>query len=141
MHIYMFDTTLPRHNLQLVYYLKGCIINIYVLWFSSFCTSSYIHYYLLLSEILRVTGKNELLQNQGFSDFDRMRFINPSHMTSPNSTPNFTGWNSLSHEVRTSVLCSIQCKILYHSTVSISYFFLSPQHKIYVSFMHCFKKK
>lgn len=59
---------------------------------------------LLLSEILRVTGKNELLQNQGFSDFDRMRFINPSHMTSPNSTSNFTGWKSLSHEVSTSVL-------------------------------------
>ncbi|KAH1160005.1 hypothetical protein AAZX31_11G208400 [Glycine max] len=53
---------------------------------------------LLNQEILRVTGKNELLQNQGFSDFDRMRFINLSHMASPNSTPNFTGWNSLSHE-------------------------------------------
>ncbi|KAG5090638.1 hypothetical protein AAZX31_18G050000 [Glycine max] len=53
---------------------------------------------LINQEILRVTGKNESLQNQGFSDFDRMRFINPSHMTSPNSTSNFTGWKSLSHE-------------------------------------------
>ncbi|TKY47283.1 KH domain-containing protein [Spatholobus suberectus] len=57
-----------------------------------FCTR------LLNQEILRVTGKNELLQNQGFSDFDRTRFINPSHMASPNLIPNFTGWNSLSHE-------------------------------------------
>ncbi|KAK8468656.1 hypothetical protein PHAVU_006G080900 [Phaseolus vulgaris] len=53
---------------------------------------------LLNQEISRVTGKNELVQNQGFSDFDRMRFINPSHMASPNSTSTFTGWNSLSHE-------------------------------------------
>ncbi|KAK7387312.1 hypothetical protein VNO78_28024 [Psophocarpus tetragonolobus] len=54
---------------------------------------------LLNQEILRVTGKNELLQNQGFSDLDRMRFINPSHMASPNLTANFTGWNSLSHDM------------------------------------------
>ncbi|CAJ1960639.1 unnamed protein product [Sphenostylis stenocarpa] len=53
---------------------------------------------LLNQEILRVTGKTDLLLNQGFSDFDRMRFINPTHMASPNSTSNFTGWNSLSHE-------------------------------------------
>ncbi|KAK7333097.1 hypothetical protein VNO80_29860 [Phaseolus coccineus] len=53
---------------------------------------------LLNQEISRVTGKNELVQNQGFSDFDRMRFINPSHLASPNSTSNFTGWNRLSHE-------------------------------------------
>ncbi|KAL2333097.1 hypothetical protein Fmac_014310 [Flemingia macrophylla] len=57
-----------------------------------FCTR------LLNQEILRVTGKNELLQNQGFSDFDRTRFMNPNHMASSNLTPNFTGWNSLSHE-------------------------------------------
>ncbi|XP_020238029.1 KH domain-containing protein At3g08620 [Cajanus cajan] len=57
-----------------------------------FCTR------LLNQEILRVTGKNELLQNQGFSEFDRTRFMNPSHMASSNLTPNFTGWNSLSHE-------------------------------------------
>ncbi|RDX92373.1 KH domain-containing protein, partial [Mucuna pruriens] len=54
---------------------------------------------LLLSEILKVTGKNEALQNQGFSDFDRMRFVNPNHMASSNLTPNFTGWNSPSHEL------------------------------------------
>ncbi|WVY92679.1 hypothetical protein V8G54_031767 [Vigna mungo] len=35
---------------------------------------------------------------QGFGDFDRIRFINPNHMASPNLTSNFTGWNSLSHE-------------------------------------------
>ncbi|XP_047158030.1 KH domain-containing protein SPIN1-like isoform X2 [Vigna umbellata] len=53
---------------------------------------------LLNQEISRVTGKNELVQTQGFGDFDRIRFINPNHMASPNSTSNFTGWNSLSHE-------------------------------------------
>lgn len=68
---------------------------------------------LLFSEISRVTGKNELVQNQGFSDFDRMRFINPSHMVSPNSTSNFTGWNSLSHEVSTSVFMFYSLYIIY----------------------------
>lgn len=67
----------------------------------------------LLSEISRVTGKNELVHNQGFGDFDRMRFINPSHMASPNSTSNFTAWNSLSHEVSTSVLMFYSVYIIY----------------------------
>ncbi|XP_027335596.1 KH domain-containing protein At3g08620-like [Abrus precatorius] len=53
---------------------------------------------LLNQEILRVSGKSGLLQNQGFSDFDRMQFISSSHMASSDLTPNFTGWNSLSHE-------------------------------------------
>ncbi|KAK7290324.1 hypothetical protein RIF29_04652 [Crotalaria pallida] len=51
---------------------------------------------LLNQEILRVSGKSGYLQNQGFSNFDRMQ--SPSHMASPDITPNFTGWNSLSHE-------------------------------------------
>lgn len=37
--------------------------------------------------------------NQGFNDLDRMQFGSPSLMASPDITPNFTGWNSLSHEV------------------------------------------
>jgi len=35
--------------------------------------------------ISRATKKNELMHNQGFNDFDRMQFINPSHIASPNS--------------------------------------------------------
>ncbi|KAJ1422967.1 STAR protein, homodimerization region [Sesbania bispinosa] len=53
---------------------------------------------LLNQEILRVSGKSGLLQNQGFSDLDRMQFISPSHIASSDLSPNFTGWNSLSHE-------------------------------------------
>ncbi|KAL1332363.1 KH domain-containing protein At2g38610 isoform X1 [Arachis ipaensis] len=54
---------------------------------------------LLNQEILRVSGKNGMLQNQvGFSDFDRMQYVSPSHMVSSDITPNFTGWNSLSHD-------------------------------------------
>ncbi|XP_028768843.1 KH domain-containing protein At3g08620 isoform X2 [Neltuma alba] len=53
---------------------------------------------LLNQEILRVSGKNGLMLNQGFSDFDRMQFGSPSLMASPDITPNLTGWNSLSHE-------------------------------------------
>ncbi|XP_015949248.1 KH domain-containing protein At2g38610 isoform X1 [Arachis duranensis] len=54
---------------------------------------------LLNQEILRVSGKNGMLQNQvGFSDFDRMQYVSPSHMVSSEITPNFTGWNSLSHD-------------------------------------------
>ncbi|KAK7305567.1 hypothetical protein VNO77_43473 [Canavalia gladiata] len=58
---------------------------------------------LLNQEILRVSGKNGLLQNQGFSDFDRMQFINPSHVASSDLAQNFTGWNNLSHERLTGV--------------------------------------
>jgi hypothetical protein len=59
---------------------------------------------LLLLEILRVSGKNGLLQNhQGFNEFDRMQFMNQSHMVSSHLNPNFTGWNSLSHEVSISM--------------------------------------
>ncbi|RHN67952.1 putative KH domain containing protein, SPIN1 [Medicago truncatula] len=55
---------------------------------------------LLNQEILRVSGKNGLLQNhQGFNDFDRMQFMNQSHMASSDLKPNFTGWNSLSHDM------------------------------------------
>ncbi|WJX37065.1 hypothetical protein P8452_24877 [Trifolium repens] len=55
---------------------------------------------LLNQEILRVSGKNGLLQNhQGFNEFDRMQFMNQSHMVSSGLSPNFTGWNSLSHEM------------------------------------------
>lgn len=53
---------------------------------------------LLNQEILRVSGKNGLMLNQGFSDFDRMQFGSPSLMASPDIIPNFTGWNSLSHD-------------------------------------------
>ncbi|XP_027330979.1 KH domain-containing protein At3g08620-like isoform X2 [Abrus precatorius] len=55
---------------------------------------------LLNQEILRVSGKNGLMQNQGFSDFDRVQFGSPkpSIMPSLDTTPNFTGWNNLSHE-------------------------------------------
>lgn len=55
--------------------------------------------FTLLSEILRASGKNGMLQNQGFSDFDRLQVLSPGHMTSSELTPNFSGWNSLSHEV------------------------------------------
>ncbi|XP_019424678.1 PREDICTED: KH domain-containing protein At3g08620-like isoform X3 [Lupinus angustifolius] len=51
---------------------------------------------ILNQEILRVSGKNGYLQNQRFTNFDRMQ--SPSHMASPDITQNFTGWNSLSHE-------------------------------------------
>ncbi|KAF7816256.1 KH domain-containing protein [Senna tora] len=53
---------------------------------------------LLNQEILRVSGKNGLMPNQGLSEFDRMQFGSPSLMASPDRTPNFAGWNSLSHE-------------------------------------------
>ncbi|XP_057431552.1 KH domain-containing protein At3g08620-like isoform X2 [Lotus japonicus] len=53
---------------------------------------------LLNQEILRASGKNGMLQNQGFSDFDRLQVLSPGHMTSSELTPNFSGWNSLSHE-------------------------------------------
>lgn len=55
---------------------------------------------LLNQEILRASGKNGMLQNQGFSDFDRLQVLSPGHMTSSELTPNFSGWNSLSHEQR-----------------------------------------
>ncbi|KAE9598877.1 putative KH domain containing protein, SPIN1 [Lupinus albus] len=51
---------------------------------------------LLNQEILKVSGKNGYFQNQGFSNFDRMQ--SPSYMASPEITPNFSSWNSLSHE-------------------------------------------
>ncbi|CAJ2640542.1 unnamed protein product [Trifolium pratense] len=55
---------------------------------------------LLNQEVLRVSGKNGLLQNhQGFNEFDRMQFMNQSHMVSSDLNPNFTAWNSLSHEM------------------------------------------
>ncbi|MED6160404.1 Spindlin-1, variant 2 [Stylosanthes scabra] len=54
---------------------------------------------LLNQEILRVSGKNGMLQNQGgLSDYERMQYVSPSHMVSSEITPNFTGWNSLSHD-------------------------------------------
>lgn len=55
---------------------------------------------LLNQEILRVSGKNGLIQNQGFSDYDRVQFgsHNPSLLPSLETTTNFTGWNSLSHK-------------------------------------------
>ncbi|KAK4274950.1 hypothetical protein QN277_018103 [Acacia crassicarpa] len=53
---------------------------------------------LLNQEILRVSGKSGLMLNQGFSDFERMQFGSPSLVASPDIAPNFTGWNSLSHE-------------------------------------------
>jgi protein quaking len=54
-----------------------------------------------LSEILRASGKNGLMQNQGLSDYDRVQFgsVKTSFMPSLDTTQNFTGWNSLSHEV------------------------------------------
>ncbi|KAH1214522.1 KH domain-containing protein [Glycine max] len=54
----------------------------------------------LLSEILRVSGKNGLMQNQGLSDYDRVQFGSPKPnlMPSLDIQPNLTGWNSLSHE-------------------------------------------
>ncbi|MED6160403.1 Spindlin-1 [Stylosanthes scabra] len=40
-----------------------------------------------------------MLQNQGgLSDYERMQYVSPSHMVSSEITPNFTGWNSLSHD-------------------------------------------
>ncbi|KAL3034943.1 hypothetical protein AAZX31_02G222700 [Glycine max] len=55
---------------------------------------------LLNQEILRVSGKNGMMQNQGFSDYDRVQFGSPKPnlMPSLDIQPNFTGWNSLSHE-------------------------------------------
>jgi len=54
-----------------------------------------------MTEILRVSGKNGLMQNQGFSDYDRVQFGSPKPnlMPSLDIQPNFTGWNSMSHEV------------------------------------------
>ncbi|WVY91627.1 hypothetical protein V8G54_037141 [Vigna mungo] len=51
-------------------------------------------------EILRVSGKNGLMQNQGFGDYDRVQFGSPKPnlMPSLDIQPNFTGWNSMSHE-------------------------------------------
>lgn len=54
---------------------------------------------LLNQEILRVSGKSGLLQNQGYNEFDRMQFINSTQMASSDIKPNFTAWNSFSHEV------------------------------------------
>ncbi|CAK8537982.1 unnamed protein product [Lathyrus sativus] len=55
---------------------------------------------LLNQEILKVSGKNGLMQSQGFSDYDRVPFgnVKPNHMHSLDTAQNFTGWNSLSHE-------------------------------------------
>ncbi|KAH1214521.1 KH domain-containing protein [Glycine max] len=55
---------------------------------------------LLNQEILRVSGKNGLMQNQGLSDYDRVQFGSPKPnlMPSLDIQPNLTGWNSLSHE-------------------------------------------
>jgi protein quaking len=55
---------------------------------------------LLNQEILRASGKNGLMQNQGLSDYDRVQFgsVKTSFMPSLDTTQNFTGWNSLSHE-------------------------------------------
>ncbi|KAK7300581.1 hypothetical protein RJT34_11428 [Clitoria ternatea] len=55
---------------------------------------------LLNQEILRVSGKNGLMQNQGFSDYDRVQLGSPKPSFKPSLdiTPNFTGWNSLPHE-------------------------------------------
>lgn len=55
---------------------------------------------LLNQEILRASGKSGLMQNQGFSDYDRVQFgsVKPSLMPSLDTTSSFTGWNSLSHE-------------------------------------------
>ncbi|MED6222602.1 hypothetical protein PIB30_065900 [Stylosanthes scabra] len=65
---------------------------------------------LLNQEILRVSGKNNglLMQNQGIisSEYEnRMQFGSPKPTTtttlvaSSDMSPNFTGWNSLSHEM------------------------------------------
>ncbi|XP_019459507.1 PREDICTED: KH domain-containing protein At3g08620-like isoform X2 [Lupinus angustifolius] len=56
---------------------------------------------LLNQEILRVSGKNGLIQKQGFRDHDRVQLGSPKHspMLSSDMTQNFTGWNSLSHEI------------------------------------------
>ncbi|KAH1214519.1 KH domain-containing protein [Glycine max] len=60
---------------------------------------------LLNQEILRVSGKNGLMQNQGLSDYDRVQFGSPKPnlMPSLDIQPNLTGWNSLSHEFPQSV--------------------------------------
>lgn len=54
------------------------------------------------SEIFRVSG---MLSNQGFSDFDRLRYRSPSPMASSNlmsnvSVPGLGGWNGLPQEVK-----------------------------------------
>ncbi|KAE9606066.1 hypothetical protein Lal_00024938 [Lupinus albus] len=56
---------------------------------------------LLNQEILRVSGKNGIMQKQGFRDYDRIQqgSPKPSPMLSSDMTQNFTGWNSLSHEI------------------------------------------
>lgn len=98
---YVSDITLSMHNLSwlsirkvalTLFMFSDSVVFVQVL----ILTTS-----LFLSEILRVTGKNDVSQNQAFSDLDRMRFINQSHMASPNLFPNFNGWNSPSHEVST----------------------------------------
>ncbi|CAL5189834.1 unnamed protein product [Lathyrus oleraceus] len=55
---------------------------------------------LLNQEILKVSGKNGLMQSQGYSDYDRVQFgnVKPNLMPSLDTAQNFTGWNSLSHE-------------------------------------------
>ncbi|PKI50033.1 hypothetical protein CRG98_029573, partial [Punica granatum] len=55
---------------------------------------------LLNQEILRVSG---MLSNQGFNDFDRLRYRSPSPMASSNlmsnvSAPGLGGWNGLPQE-------------------------------------------
>ncbi|CAL0317735.1 unnamed protein product [Lupinus luteus] len=56
---------------------------------------------LLNQEILRVSEKKGLMQKQVFRDHDRFQQGSPKHnpMISSDMTQNFTGWNSLSHEI------------------------------------------
>lgn len=61
-------------------------------------------YCLLYAEILRVSG---MMSNQGYSDFDRLRYRSPSPMASSNMSVGGTGlggWNSITQEV-----CILQC--------------------------------
>lgn len=70
-------------------------------------------YLVYVSEILKVSGKNGLMQSQGYSDYDRVQFgnVKPNLMPSLDTAQNFTGWNSLSHEVSlTPNTCSILFK-------------------------------
>ncbi|KAF1895046.1 hypothetical protein Lal_00022543 [Lupinus albus] len=78
--------------INLVFWLLGLVCHSYCVLFIPVL----IFRIALLSEILKVSGKNGYFQNQGFSNFDRMQ--SPSYMASPEITPNFSSWNSLSHE-------------------------------------------
>ncbi|KAF8041830.1 hypothetical protein BT93_A0429 [Corymbia citriodora subsp. variegata] len=63
---------------------------------------------LLNQEILRVSG---MMSNQGYSDFDRLRYRSPSPMASSNMSVGGTGlsgWNSITQEV-----CTLQCLALH----------------------------